>query len=224
MKMARWLLVVALAGLTVSVARADSVDPRFVPIGGGGSIILNSPTDPAFQISFTRNGDANTVDCGQFSGALSDQRCIDPALTEFVNNTGQTWDSITLEITSNPDDLFFAALTEVADPYFANSESGTLDNGNAFVRFFGIDATHPGILPAFSCPDGPSTCTGPTQGEGEFGTLLLYDFAILADINDMTDGQSFTAQGTATTVSAPEPTTGLLALAGGLLLFILKRK
>ena len=214
-------MVVALVGLASSVAKADGIDPRFVPIGGSGSIILTSPTDPAFQISFTKNGTVGTVDCGSFGGPAGDL-CIDPSMTEFVNLTHQTWTSITLEITQQSAGLFFAALDNSVDPYFANSASGTLSNGDAFVTFFGIDANHPGILSADSCPDGPHTCTGPSVPLGEFGSLLLYDFSVLSDVSDMTDGQSFTAQGTATT--ATEPATALLALAGGLLLFFFKRK
>ena len=221
MRTARWIMVAALVSLAASAARADSIDPRFVPIGGSGSIILNSPTDPAFQISFTKNGTVGTVDCGSFGGPAGDL-CIDPSMTEFVNLTHQTWTSITLEITQQSAGLVFAALDNAVDPYFANAASGILQNGDAFVTFFGIDANHPGILSADSCPDGPHTCTGPSIPQGEFGSLLLYDFAILSDVSDMADGQSFTAQGTATT--APEPAAGLLALAGGLLLFALKRK
>lgn len=218
MKIARWLLVVAFAAFSVSMAKADSVDPRFVPIGGNNSVILTSPTDAAFQISFTRDGNMGTVGCGTFLGSISDDQCIDPANTSFINFTGQTWDSITLEITQHTDDLVFNTLDNSIDPYFANAESGVLENGNAFVRFFGIDATHPGIQSATSC-DIEFGCTGPTQGD-----LLLYDFAILADISDMANGDSFTAQGTATIASAPEPASILLALVGGLILFVFKRR
>jgi hypothetical protein len=217
MKISRWLLVPVLVALSASAAMADSIDPRFVPIGGGGSIILNSPTDPAFQISFTKNGTVGTVDCGLFGGPEGDL-CIDPAATEFVNNTGQTWTSITLEITQQSAGLVFAALDNAIDPYFANAASGFLNNGNAFVTFFGIDATHPGILPATSC-NFELGCTGPTANDG----TLLYDFAILTDVGDMVDGQSFTVQGTATT-TASEPPTILLALTGGLFLVLKKRR
>ena len=220
MNFSRWFLSLILLGLSSSLAMADSVDPKFVPIGGGGSIILDSPTDPAFQFSFTKNGSVGTVGCGSFGGP-SDNQCINPSNTEFVNNSGQAWNSITLEVTQQSLGLLFTAFdnANAIDPYFNNSASGFLLNGNAFVTFFGTDETHPGILSAYSCPDGPSTCTGPTQGEGE-GQLLLYDFAILSDVTDMADGQSFTVQGTAT---VPEPATVLLALGAGLLLFLFKR-
>jgi hypothetical protein len=219
-KIPRWSLTLILLGLSGSIAMADSVDPKFVPIGGTGSIILTSPTDPAFQISFTKNGNVGTVDCGSFGGP-SDDRCINPHNTEFVNFSHQTWSAITLEITHQSLGLVFSTLDNAIDPYFAHSAFGHLENGDAFVTFFGIDSTHPGILSADSCTpqiEGPPICSGPTANDG---TLRLYDFSVLSDVNDMRNGQSFTAQGTATPV--PEPATVLLALVGGLLLFLFKR-
>lgn len=228
MKIARWILVVALALVSVSVARADGIDPRFVPIGGNNSIIINSLNDfSAFTFSYTF-GTTPTVDCGQVAGTFSDAdlTCIDPTQTEldFINNTGQTWTSITLELVNVTGGLTFTGIDDSElDPYFLNTASGILENGNPFVSFFGTDATHLGILPAFGCPDGPSTCTGPTRGEGEFDTLKLYEFSILADVSDaLHEGDSFTANGSAT--AAPEPASILLALAGGLILFFFKRR
>lgn len=225
MNVSRWFLALIILGLSSSIAMADSVDPKFVPIGGTGSIILTSPTDPAFQISFIRNGNVGTVDCGSFGGP-SDDRCINPDNTEFVNFSHQTWSAITLEITHQSLGLVFSTLNNDIDPYFAHSAFGLLENGDAFVTFFGIDSTHPGILSADSCTpqiEGPPICTGPTANDG---ALRLYDFSVLSDVNDMGDGQSFTAQGTAqgTTTPVPEPATVLLALVGGLLLFLFKRR
>jgi hypothetical protein len=222
MTISRWFFSLILLGLSSSIAMADSVDPKFVPIGGGGSIILNSPTDEAFQFSFTRGTD-QTVDCGAHGGP-SDDACINPANTRFVNNSGQTWISVTLEITQHNNAggpaLTFTALDNSIDPYFNNSTFGINEAGNPFVTFFGIDENHPGILPATSCTGFEIvTCTGPTEIFND-QTTLLYDFSILADVNEMTAGQSFTAQGTAT---VPEPATVLLALGGGLLFVFFKR-
>jgi hypothetical protein len=222
MNISRLCLALIVLGLTASISMADSVDPRFMPIGGGGSIILGSPTDSAFQFSFTKNGDVGTVLCNSVhgGGGPTGDRCIDPANTEFVNNSGKTWTSVTLEVTAHSDDLTFSPFTEITDPYFLNAASGTAIDGNPTVTFSGIDEGHPGILPAFGCPDGPSTCTGPTVGDGDF-PLFLYDFAILSEISDMADGDSFTVQGSATTVA--EPPAVFLALGGGLLLLFFKR-
>src|SRR5882762_6284258 len=110
MNFSKWFLSLVLLGLSSSLAMADSVDPKFVPIGGGGSIILNSPNDPAFTFSYLF-GVTQTVDCGQVSGSFSDAgfTCIDPANTntEFVNNSGKAWNSLTLEFTSITGGLAF---------------------------------------------------------------------------------------------------------------------
>ena len=228
MKIARWFLVVALALFSVSLAKADGIDPRFVPIGGNNSIIINSLNDfSAFTFSYTF-GTTATVDCGQVAGTFSDSglTCIDPTQTEldFINNTGQTWTSITLELVNVTGGLTFTGINDpVLDPYFLSTASGILQNGNPFVTFFGTDATHQGILSAFGCPDGPSTCTGPTRSFDEFGSLKLYEFSILTDVTDAQhQGDSFTAKGSAT--AAPEPASLLLALAGGLILLVFKRR
>jgi hypothetical protein len=225
MNFSRWFLTLILLGFSSSIAMADSVDPKFVPIGGGGSIILHSPNDPAFTFSYLF-GATQTVDCGQVSGSFSDSRftCIDPAHTntEFVNNSGKAWTSLTLEFTSITGGLTFSPTDNAnfIDPYFNNSASGISEvTGNPFVTFFGIDATHPGILAAFGC-DGQS-CSGPT-GTFNDQTVLYYDFSILADVTDAQHaGDAFTLRGSATAV--PEPPTVLLALGAGLLLFLFKR-
>lgn len=224
MNSSRWFLSLILLGLSSSMAMADSVDPKFVPIGGTGSIILGSPTDPAFTFSYAF-GFTQTVDCGQVDGSFSDAgfTCIDPAHTntEFVNNSGRAWTSLTLEFTGISGDLIFSPTDNAnfIDPYFNNSTSGINEAGNPFVTFFGIDEGHPGILAAFGC-DGES-CSGPT-GTFNDHPVLYYDFSILADVTDAQHtGDAFTTRGTATAV--PEPPTGLLALGAGLLLFLFKR-
>ena len=224
MNISRWFLSLILIGLTSSIAMADSVDPKFVPIGGGGSIILNSPTDPAFTFSYLF-GATQTVDCGQVDGSFSDAgfTCIDPANTEFVNNSGRAWTSLTLEFTGISGGLIFSPTDNAnfIDPYFNNSASGINEDGNPFVTFFGIDEGHPGILPGTCSGFEIVTCTGPT-GTFNDQTVLYYDFSILADVTDAQHtGDAFTARGTATAV--PEPPTGLLALGAGLLLFLFKR-
>lgn len=232
MNISRWLFSLLLLGLSASIAMADSVDPKFVPIGGTGSIVINSLADFSPLTFSYQQGVTQTVDCGQVSGSFSDAgfTCIKPfdpetetgTMTEFVNNTGQTWTSLTLEFVNvvDPSGVLVFSPTGNAnfiDPYFNNSTFGINEaSGNPFVTFFGIDANHPGILAAFGC-DGDS-CSGPIAEDG----TRLYDFAILADVTDAekVPGSAFTAQGSAT---VPEPPTVLLALGGGLLLFLFKR-
>jgi hypothetical protein len=223
----RCCLILILLGLSSSVALANGIDPKFVPIGGTGSVILNSPNDPAFTFSYV-GGVTPVTDCGNVSPDFVDlgRTCIDPTHTntEFINHSGQIWTSLTLEFTSiSPSTLSFTPTdnANTVDPYFNNSRSGFLDNGHPFVTFFGIDSMHPGILPADpnSCGDGPSTCTGPT-GTFHNRPIYLFDFAILSDVSDSVLTGNWTLTGSAT---VPEPATVLLVLAGGLLLFFFKR-
>jgi hypothetical protein len=216
MKVSRLLLVVFLAAASSSLALADGTsDPHMGPIGGTGSIILNSPTDPAFTFSYAA-GVTPTVNCADFGGT-DGNTCIDPSLTEFVNNSGETWTSLTIDITSSTGGLTFGCLAAVSDPYFTTCASTTLSDGDQGVIFSGTDATHGGILPATSC--GEEGCSGPTIDDSD---ILAYDFSILTDVTDATaQGDSFTAVGTANTV--PEPPAIFLVLAGAAVLFLLKR-
>ena len=226
MKIARWFLVVALAMFSASMAKADGVDPRFVPIGGNNSVIIGSLNDfSGFTFSYTANS-TPVVNCGEVSGFFSDSdlTCIDPTQTnlDFINNTGVTWTSITLELVNVSGGLTFSGIDDqFLDPYFTNTESGFLGNGNAFVRFFGTDENHLGILSAFSCGETPESCEGPMSSP-ELGHRL-YEFSVLTDVSDaLFEGAAFTAQGSANT--APEPASILFAIAGGLLLFAFKRR
>jgi len=223
-KTIRCCLILVILGLSSTAALADGTDPKVVPIGGTGSIVLTSPNDQAFQYSFIKAGTTGTVDCGPLGGPSGNQ-CINPANTEFVNFSHQTWISVTLvfPVALHSTGLTFTpfANADAIDPYFLHSASGFLDNGDPFVTFFGTDSTHPGIESADSCvpSEGGPICSGPT-GTFNDHTIYLFDFSMLTDVTDMSDGQFFTAQGSAT---VPEPATGLLALAGGLLLFLFKR-
>ena len=215
MKISRLLLPVFLTVASSSIALADSTsDPHMQPIGGSGSIILTSPTDPDFTFSYTE-GVTPTVDCGNYGGTEGDT-CIDPSRTEFINDSGETWTSLTIDITQSSGGLTFGCLDAVSDPYFLNCTATTLADGDQGVVFSGTDASHPGILAASYC--GEEGCYGPSLDDTE---ILGYDFSILTDVSDaLASGDSFSAEGTAT---VPEPPTIFLFLAGGVLLLLLKR-
>jgi hypothetical protein len=221
MKFLRYVVVFGLLSLSSYVAMADGVgDPRMTPIGGGNSTVLTSPTDPAFVISYTA-GVTPTVGCGTFDGSLSDDTCINPHNTDFINNSGVAWKAIQFDIKSVAGDITqssFSAIQDASvDPYFLFASTTTSAAGDTILSFFGTDSTHPGILPATSC-DG-DVCTGPFLDDTD---IPLFDFGILVDVTDaLTTGDSFTAQGTATPV--PEPPTLLLLLMGGVIFLILKR-
>jgi hypothetical protein len=105
MKFLRYVVIFGLLSLSSYVAMADGVgDPRMTPIGGGRSTVLTSPTDPAFVISYTATV-TPTVGCGAFDGSLSDDTCIDPHFTDFVNNSGVAWKAIQFDITSVAGDI-----------------------------------------------------------------------------------------------------------------------
>jgi hypothetical protein len=226
-KIPRWFAIIPLVGAillpalwsTTALANSLPPDPRFVPGGGGGSIILNSPTDPNFQFSFTKNGTVGTVDCGAFDPNLSDSglECINPAQTSFINDSGQTWVSLTLSFpTFSPSTLTFTPFENEFDPYFTTATSG-VTGGVPFVTFSGTNATHPGIQSATSCIE--DSCSGPpplSSGASSF------DFYILADVTDMADGNSFSAQGSAT-VATPEPATIFLLAPILAFLWLLRR-
>ena len=219
MKIVRWAAFLGLLILTANIALADSVgDPKWQTIGGGGSTILNSPTDQAFQVNYTA-GVTPLVSCAP-GGLSTATTCIQD---DFINNSGVIWSGISFVITSVggsiTQDSF--SVDNTNDPYFAMAALTFNDAGQAVLSFFGIDATHPGILPTFpgTCTDGPSTCQGPFINEITPG----YDFGILVNVSDaLNPGDSFTAQGTA---AVPEPKSIVLMLVGVVLvgLFLSKK-
>lgn len=216
MKIVRWAAFLGLLILTANIALADSVgDPKFQTIGGGGSTILNSLNDPHFQVNYTA-GVTPLVSCS--AGGLSTATtCIQD---DFINNTGQIWTGISFLITSVGGSITQNSFSvdNTNDPYFTTASVNFNDLGQAILSFFGTDATHPGILPAYP---GCSTesCPGPFIGEITPG----YDFGILVNVSDaLNAGDSFTAQGTA---AVPEPKSIVLMLAGAALvgLFLSKK-
>ena len=146
MKFLRCVVIFGLLSLSSYVAMADGVgDPRMTPIGGGNSTVLTSPTDPAFVISYTA-GVTPTVGCGTFDGSLSDNTCIDPHSTDFINNSGVAWKAIQFDITSVAGDITqssFSAIQDPAvDPYFLFASTTTNAAGDTILSFFGTDSTH----------------------------------------------------------------------------------
>jgi hypothetical protein len=215
-KSLRCCLILILLGLSSSAALADGIpDPGFGLGGGHTTTVLTSPTDPAFAIHYLF-GTTATAPCSPppFTGT----NCFS---TNFINDTGMTFSSIRFDITAHTAGLVFSC-NNTGDPYFDNCNTTTDPiTGDPVITFFG-NTTHPGILPATSCTPsegGPTTpCTGPSTNEG---TLLLYDFAVINDVSDAQHaGDFYDAKGTAT---VPEPSSVLLVLAGGMLLFLFKR-
>jgi hypothetical protein len=219
-KSLRCCLILTLLGLSSSAALADGIpDPNFGLAGGHTTTVLTSPTDPAFIIDYAK-GTTTTAACGPpYSGHIA---CFS---ADFINDTGQTFTSISFDITAHTVGLHFFC-NNAGDPYFDNCNATTDPiTGDPVISFFGT-TTHPGILPATSCgppafEGGPPTapCAGPTTTIGD-STVNLYDFAVINDVSDaQTAGDFYHAQGSAT---VPEPPSVLLVLAGGMLLLFIR--
>jgi hypothetical protein len=215
-KSLRCCLILILLGLSSSAALADGIpDPGFGLAGGHTTTVLTSPTDPAFAIDYLF-GTTTTGACG--TPFNTGTNCFS---TNFINDTGRTFTSISFDITTHTPGLVFSC-NNTGDPYFDTCNTTTDPiTGDPVITFSGT-TTHPGILPATSCTtqiEGPPTtpCTGPSNDS----EVLLYDFAVINDVSDAQNtGDFYHAQGSAT---VPEPPSVLLVLAGGMLLFLCKR-
>lgn len=201
MKISRLLVLVAFMGIFSSVALADGTDPVMKLGGGGGSEVL---TTDSFSFSFTQTNPPQSS-----------------FFIDFINNTGQNVIALDLLITGSTG-LVFSCDNSI-DPYFTGCNTTLQDNGQYLMVFSGLDETHLGIPFATSvvCNDGEdgfvdegggaSTCTA---------TPLLSDFGITVGVTDMAPGQSFSVAGT---MVAPEPSSLIMVLAGGLLFLLVRR-
>ena len=189
-------------GISCSVALADGTDPVMKLGGGGSSEILTSNT---FSFSFTQTSPPQTS-----------------FFIDFINNTGTRVTTLDLLITGSAGLVF--SCDNTIDPYFTNCGTTLQDNGKYLMSFFGLDATHLGITFATKivCGDGEEGFEDDEDG-GEntcTATPILSDFGITVAVGDMAPGQSFSVAGT---LVAPEPSSVVLLLAGGLLFLLYKR-
>lgn len=201
-KISACFLLMVLLGLSGSAALADGAvpnDPGFKVGGGGLSPVILTANDPIYAGTFTKTSTTqNTV------------------FFEFINGTGFTAGATNLDVTDNATLTFLADNT--GDPYWANASplfpGVTLSpGGHLTISFFGTDSTHPGLISAIGCTtNDPGSCTSIPSAS---------DFFFEVSVADMAVGNRFDFTGTL--VPLPEPPTILLFLAGGLLLFLLKR-
>lgn len=214
-KILRCCLILIILGLTSTAALADGItDPGVKLKGGGGSTGLFSPNDSNFNFTF-HGGDITTV------GGFKD--------FDFINATGQIAVGMNLVVTllSGTPPLTFTC--NPANEYFTDcspqSPGTTLsDGGTLLIRFFTPNNGEGGLggipfatdLPSSDSCDGIHNCT-----TGTFGADFLIEVAdVGGDLVNLTKDQGFMVQGTLT---VPEPSTILLVLAGGVLLFLFKR-
>lgn len=188
-------------GISCSVALADGTDPVMKLGGGGSSEILTSNT---FSFSFTQTSPPQTS-----------------FFIDFINNTGTRVTALDLLITGSTGLVF--SCDNTIDPYFTNCGTTLQDNGKYLIAFFGLDATHLGIPFAtkITCDDGEDGFEDDGDGANTCtATPILSDFGITVAVGDMAPGQSFSVAGT---LVAPEPSSMVLVLAGGLLFLLYKR-
>ena len=185
MKFSRLLFLLALVGLTATVAMADPIDPTVV-IRQVDPPPPTSVTDPFGSF-------------GVFATQLS-------PIQAFQNNTGITLISISVTLFGIPP-LDFTPGEQIPNPelelpnefpfLFANRIVNA--DGSVTLNFFGTDETHLGLLTSVCDPNSDmdaDDCTGPIYGI-EFTGIPKGAFVV----------------GVAT-VSAPEPATLLLLSAG----------
>jgi hypothetical protein len=185
LKFSRLLFLLALVGLTATVAMADAIDPT----------VVIRQVDPPPPTSVTDP-------FGSF-GVFATQK--DP-IQAFQNNTGITLLSISVTLFGIPP-LDFSPGDQIPDPElelpnefpFLFATKTVNGDGSTTLAFFGTDETHLGLLSSVCNPDSDmdaDDCVGPIYGI-EFDGIPTNAFVV----------------GVAT-VSAPEPGTLLLLSAG----------
>jgi hypothetical protein len=205
--MTRLLVLVALIALTCSVAIADGTDPVFKLAGGGHSKVLKT-----FTFSFT-------VDPAQELSCNDGDVCVS---LDFINFTHTTIGQLNLNA---PAGFTFSCDPNLTvDPYFNNCSPQTATQGPTTISFFGLDATHPGILSA-----GSVNCDGDNQGDNnDQGDECTANNGSASDFNIQIDlgvkgaiTSPFSVQGVL--IPAAEPGTLVLVFAAGLGFLALKR-
>lgn len=208
MKTIRFLLVLAVLVLSSDLARADSSDPQMKLQQATRSTGLFSPSDPNF--AFDVHGG------------------ISPQEFDFINATGLTATAVDLLVTpfsNNTATLAFACVAP--NVYFLDCSPTTPQTGQTLIRFFNPNHGEGGFggipfatdLTSPDQCDGIANCSTTTPG-ADFG-VVVEDLAGTTDLSGLPSDQGFHVQGR---LEVPEPSTILLALMGGVLIFLSRRK
>lgn len=155
MKIARYFLFLALAALSASAAFATPVDPIFHLQGGK----LSTPvTDGTFSFAADNTTGTTTRDFA----------------FDFINQSGYTAKQLVLSFIISPLDLIISVEPHptASDPFFTTAQviPPKVPGGKYTIVFFGLDATHPGIL-SQTCvvgPDGIKDADDCTGGGADF--------------------------------------------------------
>lgn len=184
MKVLKLFALLAIVILGASAAKADTIDPTVIIRQVDPAPI--PVTDPNQTFSFTATAGVSDV--------------------AFQNDTGVLLQQLSLALTGtdalgNP--LSFSFGPNPGDGIFANFLS-TVDGNTTTLLFFGVDATHTGLV--------PGSCTG----GGELSVLTFCTPGGIYDIQFSGIPVGGIVNGTATVspIATPEPTTLILFSAG----------
>ena len=128
-KFSKLFLLLALALLAVSVAKADTIDP---------TVIIRQVDPPPVLIT-----DPN----GTIPLAFSANQNI----FAFQNDTGTLLYSLSLTLFGFPQGLDFNFGNNPGDGIFSSFSKTVNQDGSQTLLFFGIDELHTGLLPSTSC-------------------------------------------------------------------------
>jgi len=128
-KFSKLFLLLALAVLAVSVAKADTIDP---------TVIIRQVDPPPVLIT-----DPN----GTIPLAFSANQNI----FAFQNDTGTLLYSLSLTLFGFPQGLDFNFGDNPGDGIFSSFSKTVNQDGSQTLLFFGIDELHTGLLPSTSC-------------------------------------------------------------------------
>ena len=211
MKISRWLLTLVLLGLSSSVALADGIDPGIKLQGGNDATGVFTANDPNF---------AFTAFASEFPGVGTSQEF------DFINLTNQLATGVNLLVTLLPNTPALTFTCDGASEYFTSCTVTSLADGQTLISYSDPNTGElgfGGIPPVTdygngsSC-DGPNSCFTDIPG-ADFGVVVT---DINGDLSNLPGSEGFSAQGTLL-YSVPEPPTVLFFVAGGLVLFLLKR-
>ena len=128
-KFSKLFLLLALALLAVSVAKADTIDPTVIIRQVDPPPVLITDPNGTIPLSFSANQN----------------------IFAFQNDTGTLLYSLSLRLFGYPQGLDFNFGDNPGDGIFSSFAKTINQDGSQTLLFFGIDEFHTGLLPSTSC-------------------------------------------------------------------------